>query len=85
MLQETNDNSITEDALVIRKRTNLLFFYSVSLSILSDSDLSNLDNDNIYVIAILSFCLFLIVLIFPHLKNILPNISNPPHTFQGFI
>ena len=80
VLQETNDNSITGDALIIRRRTNLLFFYSVSLSILSDSDLSNLYNVDIYVIAILFFFLFLIILIFPHLKNILPDIFNsPPH------
>ena len=80
MLQELRNNSIKEDALVISKRSNLLFFYSVTLSTLSNSDISNLDNTNVYVIPILSFCLFMLVLIFPCLKNVLPDITKYPIT-----
>ena len=86
MLQESSNNLIKEDALVISKRSNLLFFYSVTLSTLSNSDISNLNNTNIYVIPILSFCLFLLILIFPCLKNVLPNISKyPPTHFKDLV
>ena len=80
MLQELRNNSIKEGALVMSKRSDLLFFYSVTLSTPSNSDISNLDNTNIYVIPILSFCLFMLVLIFPCLKNVLPDITKYPIT-----
>ena len=81
MLQELRNNSIKEGALVMSKRSDLLFFYSVTLSTPSNSDISNLDNTNIYVIPILSFCLFMLVLIFPCLKNVLPDITKYPITY----
>ena len=86
ILQESSNNAIKEDVLDISKRSNLLFFYSVTLSTLSNSDISNLHNTNIYVIPILSFCLFLLILIFPCLKNVLPYISQyPPAHFKDLV
>ena len=86
MPQESSNNSEKEDVLGISKRSNLLFFYSIILSTLSNSDISNLNNTNIYVIPILSLCLFLLILTFPCLKNVLPDISKySPIHFQDLV